>query len=315
MQFNNEKFNISAVKQDDLFICAIGYEKRSTYIYEKLKAKIKGENIMLLFFDDYQKNLDSNREIIDLMESDKLQKLFFKYEEGNEVQSAIISFVEKKKSINCNIHLDYSSMPRKWYYKLPFELKNVCKNSNNIYFWYSTGKYEPDYECYPSAGVESYSIIGKTSLRIDPKRLHVFGLSYDSIRTKALISILDPDAYITCNAYNGARQDIGINVRKKNKEIIEQGGNEVTLEIDDFSFMVAKLCEIVNEYLPLGDVILVPDGPKPLIFAMALVPQVLQKEGVTCILVSRNQKAYEPIKVSADGYIYGFSILAKKINC
>lgn len=141
------------------------------------------------------------------------------------------------------------------------------------------------------------------------ERLHVFGLSYDFIRTKALISILDPDAYVTCNAYDMKRPDIEENIRKINKEIIEQGDNELPFVIEDFSFMVAKLCELVNEYLPLGDVIFVPDGPKPLIFAMSVVPQLLQKEGVTCIHVSRNQNFYEAINVEACGSVYGFSIV------
>lgn len=115
--------------------------------------------------------------------------------------------------------------------------------------------------------------------------------------------------YVTCNAYDMKRQDIEEKIRKLNKDIIEHGDNEVPLIIDDFSFMISKLCEIVNEYLPLGDVILVPDGPKPLIFAMALVPQILQKEGGICIFVSRNRQHYKPIKVSASGSICGFSVI------
>ena len=305
IQFKNEVFEQKKIKADDLFICAIGYEQRSTFIYEKIKSNIKKDNTLLLIFEDY----DKNTEISEIIQDDKLQKEFFKYEDGSKVQNVIIDFVKKKVKANVNIHLDYSSMPRKWYYELPVKIKEVCKKDTNIYFWYSKGIYEYADERYPSAGIDSYSSIGKTSLRIEPKRLHVLGLSYDAIRTKALISILDPDAYVTCNAYDMKRQDIEEKIRKLNKDIIEQGDNEVPLIIDDFSFMISKLCEIVNEYLPLGDVILVPDGPKPLIFAMALVPQILQKEGVICIFVSRNRQHYKPIKVSASGSVCGFSVI------
>lgn len=71
--------------------------------------------------------------------------------------------------------------------------------------------------------------------------------------------------------------------------------------------MVARLCEVAYEYLPLGDVVLVPDDPKPLIMAMSLVPQLLGKEGVVWMHVSRNPKCREFVNVSATGAIIGFS--------
>jgi hypothetical protein len=92
-----------------------------------------------------------------------------------------------------------------------------------------------------------------------------------------------------------------------NKHIIEQALSFVSLCTDDFKHMVARLCEIAYEYLPLGDVVLVPDGPKPLIMAMSLVPQLLGKEGVVCMHVSRNPKCREFVNVSATGTIIGFN--------
>ena len=199
-------------------------------------------------------------------------------------------------------------MPRRWYYKLPILLKKILRELDKVYFWYVAGKYPGNYKTYPSAGIDSFSVFGKPSLRIGTKRTHIVGLSYDAVRTSALISILDPDSYITCNAYNKNNSEINNNVRLANTRVISMANMEVSLQIDDFFFMISKLCEIVNEFLPLGDVILVPDGPKPLIFAMSLIPLLVDKVGVICLHVSRNKEFYSAVDVEPTEIVYGFSI-------
>lgn len=310
MKFENKLFEINNIADTDLFICAIGYEDRSHFLYDKIKDKIIHENILVFYFDDYIQ-FSGAREIIDsLNHRDKITSIEMKYSEGDRVQEEILRFIRNKikKGFIGSVHIDYSSMPRAWYYRLPIITRAAPYNRVEISFWYNTGEYPNDYEGYPSAGVDSYSVIGKSSLRITPKRLHVIALSLDNIRTKALISIMDPDSYITCNAYLSSNKTIGENVRKVNNQIILQAVTEVSFLIDDFSFMVAKLCEIAHEYLGLGDVIFVPDGPKPLIFAMSLVPQLINKEGVMCLNASRNERCYKPVNVKSAGKIIGFSV-------
>ena len=52
-----------------------------------------------------------------------------------------------------------------------------------------------------------------------------------------------------------------------------------------------------------------PDGPKPLVFAMSMVPLLLEKLGVTCLHVSRNKEYYNAINVDPTDKIYGFSVI------
>ncbi|MFR3529035.1 MAG: hypothetical protein ACLTTZ_00490 [Lachnospiraceae bacterium] len=125
---------------------------------------------------------------------------------------------------------------------------------------------------------------------------------------KHYLNILDPDSYVTCNAYNKNNSEINENVHLVNSRVISMATMEISLQIDDFSFMIAKLCEVVREFLPLGDVILVPDGPKPLIFAMSLVPLLIDKAGITCLHVSRNKDFYNAVNVKPTDFIYGFSV-------
>ena len=82
----------------------------------------------------------------------------------------------------------------------------------------------------------------------------------------------------------------------------------VALHIEDFEFMVSKLCDTTNELLPAGDVILIPDGPKPLIFALSLVPNLVRKHGITCLHITRNNEHFEAVDVIATGTVHGFLV-------
>lgn len=72
--------------------------------------------------------------------------------------------------------------------------------------------------------------------------------------------------------------------------------------------MFSKLCEIAIEYSGDKSVIFVPDGPKPLIFAMSLVPLYLDKEGISCIHIYRNVQIKEYVDVTPTDEILGFSL-------
>ena len=82
----------------------------------------------------------------------------------------------------------------------------------------------------------------------------------------------------------------------------------IALHLNDFEFMVSKMCETANELLPSGDIILIPDGPKPLIFAMSLVPLMIEKNGITCLHITRNKDHFEAVDVYATGVVCGFII-------
>jgi len=304
VEFQSVDFDIEEIKPIDIFICAIGYEGRSQHLLNRLKGKINASNILVFYFEDYKTHshvkayLDSLDETI--VRSEK------KYGDGECVRKEIIEFINEHFDSESHVHIDYSSMPRNWYCQLPLD-SDVLKR-DNVTYWYVGGKYPVSYDVYPSAGIEGYSVIGRPSLRMKNKRLHVIGLGYDTVRTKALISILDPDMYSVCDAFEAGDKEMDDNVHLANAQIISQAISEISLQMNDFSFMVAKLCEIAVEFLPLGDVIFVPDGPKPLIMAMSLVPLILKREGISCLHVSRNNQCYEPVMVEASEFISGFAV-------
>lgn len=150
-------------------------------------------------------------------------------------------------------------------------------------------------------------VSGKASL-LPEKRTHIFGLGYDSVRTQGIISILDPEYIIVCEAHDPVRDDIYKNVVDANKTLIDQAAMSVSLDLSDFSFIISKLRELTNELIPNSDVIFVPDGPKPLILAMSLIPELLKATGITCLHAIRDYSKFEPVNVTASGKIIGFSI-------
>lgn len=299
-QIKNEKYKTGIIQDNDIFICAFGYETRSTYLFEKIEANIKKENILIFFLED-----NSIIDKIDALRKKGIVCIKSEYISGQFVQNKICDFVDAKRGDKLRVHIDYSSMPRNWYYNLPILLNEYPAK---IYFWYIVGNYSYDYMVYPTAGIDTYTTIGKPLLRIEKKRVHVFGLSYDDVRTKAIVSQIDPDAYIVCNAFDHSNMKRGENVDEINQQLISKAISEQIFYYDDFSFMFSKLCEIAIEYSNGGNVIFVPDGPKPLIFAMSLVTLYLDKEGVSCIHIYRNVPIKDQVNVEPTDIILGFSI-------
>lgn len=302
MRIVNNHFKIESVNKNDILICAIGFESRSKYLFELFSKKINKDNIFVIYFRDFGD--DAVTKYIDNNRLNAGEIFVTKYNEIQSVCDQIISFIENRKSHN-KVYIDYSSMPRTLYCKLPILLEN--HSVANAEFLYVVGQYPEDYSTYPSAGIESFSKIGNPSLR-NSKRLHIIGVGYDKIRTEALLSILNPDSYAVCIAHYSKDMDMENNVININRHVIDQSVALVGFCTDDFSFMVAKLCEMANENLSLGDVVFVPDGPKPLIMAMSLIPSIVKKDGIVCVQIARNPLCYEPVEVKPMGTVISFSV-------
>ena len=151
-----------------------------------------------------------------------------------------------------------------------------------------------------------------TSLHIENSRVHVVALGYDVIRTQAILSITDPSYLVSCYAYDPEREGFLENIKQINEPILARSAMSLALHVEDFEFMVSKLCDTTNELLPVGDVVLIPDGPKPLIFALSLVPDLVGKQGVTCLHIARNNDYFEPVDVTPTGKVCGFLLQVEK---
>lgn len=304
----DEIFDINSINDDDLFICSVGHEERSYFLLEKIRKKIDADNILVFKFDRLIHKVE-NKSMYEEICIDSFNTVSINYNEYEMFLEKVFEFISNKRKQMTRVYIDYSFMPRMFYCNLPFGIKEKFDDMK-VYFLYSEGSYEDNYLEYPCAGIDSlipYS--GKASLRCNLKRTHIFSLSYDAIRTEGLLSMLDPESIITCSAYDPEYADVYNNISNVNKSIISRSKSTISFHIDNFSFMVAKICEVATEHLPIGDVVIIPDGPKPLIFALSIAGKSLShKHGITCMQIIRNNLDDSIVDVKPNGKVISFSI-------
>jgi len=305
--FTNDLFNIS-VNEKCIFVFALGYEERSVFIIDKILKMPVHNNITIVpfIFDDYIPSEPTSK-IIELLATYNITPINVAYNDYNKVLETVAAIVNNISGKDIILHFDYSSMPRSWYCRFPMLVKNhhgaLCK----LYFWYSAGDYESNGDGFPSAGVRDIrSFSGRATLRPINSRTHIFGLGFDHVRTQGIMSVLDPSYYGACYAYPFSDFSMLKKVKKENEELINSSDFSFELPLHDFHFMMAKLSDLANTLVHKGDVIFIPDGPKPLILACSLVPTVVPRKGVVCLHVKRHDQYYEAVNVKAKGDIFGF---------
>jgi hypothetical protein len=296
------------LKESDLLICALGYESRSWFLLEQNLTTRNKDNTFVFCFEK-QRQVHA---ILKKIEKKQIKIVESNYNNINNVKVQLLDFIQKYSLTHeMNIHIDYSSMPRSWYCYFPFMLDDFDKNKKKMFFWYVSGNYPNSYNNYPSAGIDSISVFSGLSLpAVDIKRFHIIGLGYDYIRTETMISIIEPESLISCYAYNPLNNETKRNVSSANRRIIDRSLLSVALPLDNFSGIVDRLRELVFDLMQNGQVVFVPDGPKPLIMAMSLVPGILKNDGITCLHILRNTIHFSKINVKPrEDEIYGFQIL------
>jgi hypothetical protein len=296
-----------------LIVVASGYERRSSYWSQKVLGILKPSPTnqwCVLGFTDHKDDLcrianDSfyraEQLNIDEFPSDDDARVVA------YVRDAVTRLTEQYPNSEIEIHIDYSSIPRTWYCAIFSEIERSLDESGRLYFWYSAGIY--DGIEYPTAGVSDVELFsGQPSLRCRD-RTHIFGLGFDRIRSSAIFRVLDPQSLVCFYADPGIRPDYVKRVIDDNRDIIAAGRLVFSVPIHDFALAFGRIAGVAREFAALGDVILVPDGPKPLVLASSLVPGFLGKSGVVSLHV-RHRKIAEAAKVGvqAAGEIYGFSV-------
>lgn len=315
---NFSKFQYSDLNADDILICALGYENRSHYLLKQnLKTRDSSNTLIIRFDDLYVDGLPDSLSY--MIESLKIKTEVCSYSQGEKFQDVVLAYLNAIiHNKECgNIYIDYSSMPRSWYCRLPHRMESVLEDKClDIIFLYVAGIYPESYKSYPTAGIESLKLFSGGSLpKIDSLRTHLVALSYDVPRTQSLLSILEPEFLIVCYAYDTNEKKAEI--ESVNEDIIRRASASVALPIKDFVYILHKLNEIILEQTRDGQIVIIPDGPKPLIFAMSLASLLVDiDEGITCLHVNRNKRLTDnKVAVSAiENEIYGVKMSINTIE-
>lgn len=295
--------------ESGIYIFTVGYEERSYHILDKLKSKLNFSNSIIFIINDFSSDSRVQSKVDEIIKL-KLNIKFIDSDDFHSLSKHILKFISDNliKDDRLNVHLDYTSMPKNWFCRLPQVIGDIVSEDDRIFYWYSEGKYTDSYEKYPSAGIESFiHFSGKPSLVIDKKRTHIIALGFDIKRSTAITTIIDPEDVINCYSFNPERIGFEESLKGINKPLLSQASLVIGFDISDFKFMFSKINETVNELLP-NEVIIIPDGPKPLIMAMSLVASYKEKKGVTCLHVSNNPRLFKSNDVTATGNVFGVRI-------
>jgi hypothetical protein len=313
MNISINSLEIDNIKDISLFICAIGFEERSIYQLEKLfnDSLIDKQKILCFYFSDFTNEVSkkNNKKIkefgVNLIDVSKKDHLTVIKEILNN-----ISFIQNNSS-EISIHVDFSSMPRNWYCNIFIELSKVLRNSDKLFFWYSHGDYTTDLKHCSTAGTDDFVVFSGKASTIPRKRSHIMSLGFDRIKSYAIRTIVDPTTLIVCYAYPKNDPKIGETIRDGHKYLFDSAALIFSLPLNDFSFMVKKIREIVTDMYDQGDVILIPDGPKPLILACSIIPNLINKIGIVAIHVQSHNN-FSPENIKPSGEISGFCVKKKE---
>lgn len=290
----------------ELCVCVSGYEARSiTWAHNT--GSNPNRSWTIFGFSEMPKVLSRSKNDAFYLDSDR-QISCFSRDDSEGVINHLLTEIDRLRSddLPLHVHVDYSCMPRRWYCNLPRALERVLRGQDKAFFWYTAGEYSVG--DYPTAGVSDFHVFDGRSSLSAKFRTHLFGLGFDRIRANAICSVLDPQYLICFYADPGVREEYVAKVRSDNADILRQGNLNFTVPICDFAGAFTKLCAVVYDFHQLGDVILVPDGPKPLILASSLIPMVLGGDGLVCFHVARRKTGdLQPVDVNPTGECYGFS--------
>ena len=310
MRIRNETYK--ELTDNDVFVSALGYESRSWFLLEQNLYTRNKDNTLIFCFEKHR-NVGA---VLTEIEKKQIRIIDCSYCDVSHAKSQLERFVQtiSDQCDNFSIHFDYSSMPRSWYCSFPLMVSEFSESVKDVIFWYVSGDYPDTYTNYPSAGIESISVFSGLALpAVDIKRFHIVGLGYDNIRTETVISIIEPESLIACYAYNPRNSETKDSAYKANRKVIDRALLSVALPTNSICGMVDMLCELVYNSMQDGQVVLVPDGPKPLIMAMSLIPSIINRNGLTCLHISRNTNHYSKIDVKPRvGEIYGFRVFSDK---
>lgn len=286
------EFKYTILKSSDVLICALGYENRSYYLLEQNLDTRNGSNTLVIMFDDLDREKIPTK-LVNTIRTAQIRTEICSYKEGYRFHDIVITYLKNLiyNDEYIQIFIDYSSMPRGWYCYLPIVInKEFLDKSIEVVLLYVAGNYPASYISYPTAGIDCLKLFyGQSLPKIDSPRTHLVALSYDAIRTQSLLSILEPEFLITCYAYDSIEKKKEI--EDINQDIIRRSSASIALPLTDFVQILKKLNGIIFEQTRDGQIVIIPDGPKPLIFAMSILPLLVNiDEGITCLHIIRNER-------------------------
>lgn len=305
MRIEVKKVEVGQVRDKealDLAIAAFGYESRASVFCSKLRAIRPKADFILVDYQDLRNGpgFEKNQAFLRAFGHPVVAVASIDYEIFVRNVSERIAEQRAKRPGRLTLHLDYSCMPRNWYCRLAVWLIDQLGANESLQLWYTPGEYSP--KAFSPSGIDDFDVFsGQASVRAI-RRTHIVGLGFEGTRTGAILSVVDPEYLICFYADPGVNPGYVDRVKAENSEILLSCQHQLKLSLEDFGQSFYRLRAVVQEFHEAGDVILIPDGPKPLVLAASLIPTTLEMPGVTCLHVRRKSREPEAaLEVSGIG--------------
>lgn len=135
ISFYNADSKESHSSDIDLFICTVGYEERSYYFLDQFNYSLNYNKVLVFTTDNYEK-FETAKNKIEELKLHHYNVVVVKYEDFTYVLGQIKDAVQKKieEKEQVRISIDYSSMPRSWYCRLPALLEKFYDRRTLLIF-------------------------------------------------------------------------------------------------------------------------------------------------------------------------------------
>lgn len=291
-----------------IFLGVCGFETRCLYAYQRVKSRYLFDECYIVPYRGY-KDLES-RQVNEV----KWARVgtFLSECSGNasaEFRSSFIRLILKLDSKwgkgKYMLHIDISSMSRRWYGVIPKILQENIPDQV-VTFWYSVGKYGADEFVFSSINQVRY-VAGRCRAASESRSV-IIGLGFNGVRTSTLCEMFEGTQLYTIGIEPAADPKYVRLMRRVNKSLIERS-YFAPVSVFSFEEMVGRIREIALAAQDSGDAVLVADGPKPVVLACSMIPLTVRQPGVVAVHVGSGlTPGREPHNICAQGTVLGFEV-------
>jgi hypothetical protein len=283
-----------------IWVCRVTDEMRSLYVYEQLlKEKVTLEPGNIIFLGE--SSSFTNPAVVDLISNIPIHKEL----KLKQLLHEKISELKTNGQNEITVDIDYSSFCR-WMVMELVDLIQSTLGTCNTRIWYSRANYSSDFPHYGFNGqIQQHGNIRITA----ESEVCLLSLGLDSSRTYAIWQAMNPSTCVAIYARSPDNSEIVDQVRLKNRELLSSIDEILELPIDDMERAVAILVDLSHELSPHNDIVMIPDGPKPLMLAMAIAVKTQNQAGVYYRDLQISDESESILSgAKACGPIYGFSV-------
>lgn len=221
-----------------LIVCGSGYESRASYWASRVVTTVKANSeceCRAFGFTD-RKNDGFRQQTDELFSTLGFAMTEFPSDDNQGIAESIANEIRAMQKFSSRsdveVHIDYSSMPRRWYCAIFGAAHEQLRKRDTLFMWYSGGIYEG--EEFPTAGVSDISLFSGQPTIMPKVRTHIFGLGFDRIRASAIFRVLDPQNLVCFYGEPGVRHEYVQRVRSDNRDLLAAARYEFSVPVNNF---------------------------------------------------------------------------------